>query len=125
MTSRKRVRSRDTELARDLDEALGTVPLFSVTTVPYTATGSTASTIDLLWGIKSDKVARNETSGPQAALVIRVVDTTAAAGNPGDFRVALNFEFVGDSSGNHTVKLYEPEGLTANTEYELTILWVG
>lgn len=126
MSERLRIVHTDTEQDRSIQDALDTVALTSVTTVPYTATGSNAATIDLSWGIRSDKLARSATAPPRAALVVRVVDvTTNAAGNPGNIRVGLNFEFVASTSGDHTVKLYEPEGLTANSKYELTILWVG
>lgn len=125
MSSRARIRDTDTELARDTQDALDTVPLVSFTTFDHTATGSTADYATLSWGVKSDKLVATPTSPPQAALVVRVVDTTDASGNPGNFRPALNFEFVSSRTGDHTVRLYEPEGLTADVKYRITVMWVG
>jgi hypothetical protein len=125
LSSRERLRSLDSEGSRDVQDALDTVPLISFTTFDHTATGTVTDYATLSWGIRSDKLARNATSPPLAALVVRVVDTTDESGNPGNFRPALNFEFVSSSTGDHTVRLYEPEGLTANTKYRITVMMVG
>lgn len=125
MTARQPLRESATETDRDIQAALDTVPLVSFSTFPYTATGDTAQYATLNWGIGSDKLARSSTAPPLAALVVRVVDTTDESGNPGNFRPALNFEFVSSRTGDHTVRLYEPEGLTANVKYRITVMWVG
>ena len=125
MSERTRIRDVDSEMGRDIQDVLDGIPLISLQTFNYTATGSTATTIDLSWGVKSDKLARNSTAPPVAALVVRVIDLADASGNPGNFRVGLNFEFASSSTGDHTVRLYEPEGLTADQEYRITVMWVG
>ena len=113
------------ESMRDAQRAIDTVPLTSYKTFDYTATGTTAATIDLLWSATSDTLVRESGGPPRVALVVRVVDTTDESGNPGDFRPSLNFDYVSSPSGQNTVKLYEPEGLTADTKYRITVMFVG
>lgn len=101
-----------------IQEIFDTIPVMSLKTFEIVATGSTATTYQLRY--YDDRAIIHGGRPPIAALVVRVVDTTNATGNPGNFRPSLNFSF---DSGN--VVLYEPEGLTADTRYRLTVMFVG
>lgn len=113
------------ESARDTQEILDTIPLLSFRTFDYTATGTTTATADLLWSVSGDTLVKPGGGPPVVAYVVRVVDTTAESGNPGNFRPALNFDYESGANGQNTVKLYEPEGLTADVKYRITVMFVG
>jgi len=120
MARRPTLPFRETTNDEVLQEILRLTPLVSFLTFEHTATGSTADTITLRW-TGNDAILESDNGGPPlAALVVRVVDTTDPSGNPGNFRPGLNFDYR-----DGQVLLYEPEGLTADTKYKLTVMCVG
>jgi len=125
MPTRPDIPTTDSENEIVIQEIFDGIPLVSILTFAHTASGSTSTKMPLRW-LGNDAILHTGTKGPPlAALIIRVVDDTNRSGNPGNFRVGLNFDYRSNTDGTSEVLLYEPEGLTADRKYWLTVMFMG
>lgn len=105
-----------------VQEMFDQVPLLSFFSFEHIATGSTADTMRLQWINNDATLIQADKRPPIAALIVRAVEVGDETGNPGNIRPAQNFDYDGRTG---EVLLYEPEGLTADTKYTLTVMFVG
>ncbi len=104
-------------------EIFDTIPLISIVTgIQHIAEGSTDATFRLQWLRNRATVIPADQGPPIAAWVLRAVEKGAESSNPGNIRPALNFDYDGRTGD---VILFEPEGLTADSEYTLTVMLIG
>ncbi len=110
---------------RDIIQLFSAMPLLSSVKVRYLASGVATDTIDVLWdGSRDDTLLRRAGAPPSAVILVRAQDVGDPSGNASGVVSTVNFEFRTDFGRPHVCKIYEPVGLTAGSEYDLTFLFV-
>lgn len=123
MPTRPKIPFGDNEDMRVVQEAFDGIPLISLASVPdFIAAGTNTNTFRLQWRSNRATIVPARFGPPIAALVVRCVEIGDETGNPGNIRPILNFEY---DSRTGDVILYEPTGLTADTKYTLTVMFIA
>lgn len=122
MPTRPDIPGRDNPDMVVVQEIFDTIPLISFFSFQITAAGSNANTFRLQWINNDATLTLANQAPPIAALIARVVEIGDESGNPGNIRPALNFDY---DSRTGEVILYEPIGLTADTKYTLSIMFIA
>lgn len=123
MPTRPDIPGRDNPDLVVAQEIFDTIPRTSIVTgIRLIAAGSSANTFRLQWINNDATITLANQAPPIAALIARVVEVGDESGNPGNIRPALNFDY---DSRTGEVILYEPLGLTADTKYTLSIMFIA